>query len=200
MRKTPYLLCLYLFISAGLSAQGVPSAEGSSVMVWAGAEISMFNPDYGCGSSSPFSCGSGLLFGISPYVDVNHLFFHRIGAEGQARFLHWGGPGRGISESSYLAGPRFALVQFKRTLFVSGKVLVGMGNINLPPGTSGDGSHFVYAPGCVADYRLTRRFAARAEYEYQIWPSFQGTPTATTTGKGGLTPNGFSFGVSYALR
>jgi hypothetical protein len=199
MRKSLYLLCLSLLVSVGLSAQSFPSAEGRRVSVWAGAEISAFNPDYGCQSSSPFSCGKGEILGISPFVDANHLLFERIGVEGQARFLHWRGPVPHVTEASYLAGPRVGLLHFRNTLYVSGKFLVGKANIGLRSGEPGNGSHFAMAPAGMAEFKLTRRVAARAEYEYQIWPFFKGVPTGSTSGQGGLTPNGFSFGVSYAL-
>jgi hypothetical protein len=134
MRKPPYLLCFYLLVSVALSAQVFPSAERSGATVWVGAEISTFNPDYACKENSPFACLHGQLLGIAPFVDADHMLFQRLGAEGQARFLHWRGPGQGITQSSYLAGPLIALVQFKSTLSLRGKFLFGLANINLPPG------------------------------------------------------------------
>ena len=80
-------------------------------------------------------------------------------------------------------------------MLFSGKVLLGEGHISLPRGAAGAGNYFAYAPGAIFDFWLTRRVIARADYEYQMWPSFKGAGT----GAGGLTPNGFSFGVSYAL-
>ncbi len=195
-------LCIFLsslLLSATLSAQSLPSAEGPRVSVWVGAELSTFNPDYGCSDNSPFICGGQQLIGVAPLVDANHLFFPRLGAEAQARFLHWRGPGAGLTESSYLAGPRFGLLSFKRTIFLSGKLLVGSANLHLPSSAAGSGTYFAYAPGGVAEFRITRRLTARADYEYQVWPYFKGVPSATTTGTGGLTPNGFSLGVSYAI-
>lgn len=51
------------------------------------------------------------------------------------------------------------------------------------------------------DYRLGRRFYARGEYEYQLWPGFIGPPDAPSTVNrpNGLTPNGFSAGISYRI-
>ena len=187
-------LCLFFFCilaTATLSAQSFLSAEGSRLSVWVGAQISTFNPDYGCSDNSPFMCGGQQLLGIAPFVDANHLFFSRLGAEGEARFLHWRGPGSGVTESTYLAGPRFGLLSFRHSIFVSAKVLVGSGTIHIPAAGPGNGTHLAYAPGVVGEYRMTRRLTARADYEYQIWPSFIGTS--------GLTPNGFSFGMSYRI-
>lgn len=192
------LASLCLLASLAVSAQSLPAAEGSGLSVWVGAEVSTFNPDYGCANSSPFSCGGHQLIGIAPFADVNHFLFRRIGAEGEARFMHWGGPGT-VTESTYLVGPRVGLLSFKRKLYLSGKVLVGDAKISLPPKDPGNGSYFAYAPGVVVEYRATRRIFARAEYEYQLWPAFKGISTATTNGKGGLTPNGFSLGLSYAV-
>ena len=198
MLKYLYLGLSFLLISLTLSAQSFPSAEGG-MSVWAGAEISTFNPDYGCPASGPFSCGSRQLLGLSPFVDVNRLFFQKVGVEGELRFLHWRGPGQGITEASYLAGPRVGMVHFRRTVYASAKLLIGDGHINLPKNAVGQGNYFVVAPGIVGDIRLTKRLAARVEYEYQFWPNFASTPSVFSSGTGGLTPNGFSFGLSYAL-
>jgi hypothetical protein len=81
----------------------------------------------------------------------------------------------------------------------SGKLLAGDARLSLPRGGFGSGNYFAYAPGAIVDYRVSRRLSARVDYEFQVWPSFKGIPTTTTSGTGGLTPNGFSFGVSYAI-
>jgi hypothetical protein len=44
----------------------------------------------------------------------------------------------------------------------------------------------------------TQLFAHQG-YEYQLWPGFEGHATSFTSGTGGITPNGLSFGVSYAV-
>ena len=198
MLKRFFLLLSCLLMATLLPAQTSPSAERGGVTVWVGAGGSTFNPDYGCASSSPFSCGDGQLQGITAFSDVNHLFFPRLGAEGEARFLHWGGP-PGVSEDSYLFGPRFHVLRYKRRLTADIKFLVGTGHINLPNHGPGEGNYFAYAPGGEADFRLSPRWAARVDYEYQVWPGFEGVPTAFTSGTGGITPNGFSLGISYAI-
>jgi hypothetical protein len=68
---------------------------------------------------------------------------------------------------------------------------MGVGHIDAPNHGTGTGTYFVYAPGAVFEVKVKKRLMARADYEYQIWPSF--------LGGGGLTPNGFSFGLSYAF-
>jgi hypothetical protein len=191
MLKNLSLLSSCLLLSATLFAQTLPSAEHSSVSVWAGAEISTFNPDYGCGDSSPFTCWDHQLLGIAPFVDANHLIFQRLGAEGEARFLPWKGPVSGFTQSNYLAGPRVGILNFRSRFVFTGKFLMGLGHIGLPSHGAGTGNYFVYAPGAVFDFKLKKKLIARVDYEYQLWPSF--------LGGGGLTPNGFSFGLSYAL-
>jgi opacity protein-like surface antigen len=78
---------------------------------------------------------------------------------------------------------------------LNGKFLIGDAHMSLPKGSVGNGNHFAYAPGAGVDVRVTRRVNARVDYEYQIWPSWP----AFRKGGGGLSPNGFSVGVSYAL-
>ncbi len=190
MFRRSLVFCSFLSISIALTAQNHPAAEGPSLSLWAGAEISTFNPDYGCGNNSAFTCWNHQLLGIAPFVDVNGLFLPKLGAEGEARFLHWRGPSSGFTQSSYLAGPRYQVFHFRRKLSVDAKLLVGDAHINLPAGAQGTGTYFAYAPGVAANFRVSRRVMARAEYEYQRWPSF---------GNGGLTPNGLSIGASYAI-
>jgi opacity protein-like surface antigen len=166
--------------------------------VWAGAGISTFNPDYGCKDSSPFTCWDHQLLGITAFGDANHIIFQRLGVEGEMRFMPWKGPG-GLDESSYLAGPRIGLLRYRRLMF-SGKVLIGAGHISLSNHNPANGTYFAFAPGAIIDYKLTNRLVARGEYEYQIWPSFTGyAPGTPSAGSGGLTPNGFSVGISYAF-
>jgi hypothetical protein len=190
MLKNLSVLSSCLLWSATLFAQSLPSAERGGLSVWAGAEISTFNPDYGCPDSSPFTCWDHQLLGIAPFVDANHLIFQRLGAEGEARFLPWRGPG-GLTQSHYLAGPRVGILHFRNRFFFTGKFLMGVGHIDAPNHGLGTGTYFVYAPGAVFEFRVKKRLTARADYEYQIWPTF--------LGGSGLTPNGFSFGLSYAL-
>ncbi len=190
-------LCFLLPVT--LCAQSNPSAEGPGYSVNVGVGISTFNPDYGCANSSPFSCWNHQLIGISPFVQANHMVYQKLYLEGEARFLHWHGPAGGLTESSYLAGPSFHLLHYKKKMLFSTRLLLGGAQIRIPQDSVGSGNYFALAPGAVLDFRMTKRLSARAEYEFQIWPSFRGIPTATTSGSGGLTPNGFTFGVSYTI-
>jgi opacity protein-like surface antigen len=174
---------------------------GGNSTLWAGGEISSFNPDYSCSTLKPFGCQSQLV-GPAAFFDLN--VSRRWGVEGEARWLHWNGPSNQI-ESNYLGGGRYRVVNFYRlTGWV--KLLAGAGLITTPgypaPGSL-KGSYFAYAPGGTVDFPLTRQISLRGDYEYQIWPSFAG-PASLDTNTGtvvrhanGLTPNGFSLGVTY---
>ena len=180
--------CL-LLMSSALFAQTVPSAEGPGGSVWVGAEVSTFNPDWGCKDNSPFSCWDHQLAGIAAFGDINRLI-GRIGAEGEGRWLIWRGPGNNIKQSNYLVGPRYQVLNGRR-FSLNGKVLLGGATFHEK---NTWGGWFAFAPGLTVGYRLTRRLMVRGDYEYQIWPGFVGAK-----GANGLTPNGFSVGMSYRL-
>lgn len=190
-----------LLASATLMAQNPESAIGGNSSLWAGGEISSFNPDYSCSSNRPFGCPNQLV-GPTAVFDFNVQ--PKWGAEGEARWLHWNGPDSQI-ESNYLIGGRYRAIRFGR---LDGwvKLLVGGGLITtpgFPAAGSLKGSFFAYAPGGTVEYRLTHQISVRGDYEFQFWPSFAG-PASFNPNTGtvvqhadGLTPNGFSLGVTY---
>jgi hypothetical protein len=190
--KTFVVICL-LSVSPALFAQSVPAAEGGSFSLWAGAEASSFNPDWGCsGSPTPFTCWDNQLQGITAFADVNRVL-GKIGMEGETRWLIWNGPRGDINEKNFLlGGPRFQVFAGRR-LSVNAKFLAG-GSIFDNKNGVGRGGWATYAPGATLGYRLSHRLMLRADYEYQIWPGFAGP-----LGAHGLTPNGFSVGVSYRI-
>lgn len=195
MRKILICVCVLLFGSP-LIAQSRESADVTKTSLQAGAEFSMFNPDFYCTSGSPFSCGRGdpLIKGIGVFADYN--LRGKFGAEGEARWLRWDGL-RGQVESTYLIGPRYRALQWHKFSFWA-KFLVGVGAITTagyPGPDTLQGTMFVFAPGAAVDYRLNRKFSVRGDYELQKWPSFAVLPPNTH----GLTPNGFSFGVVYTI-
>jgi hypothetical protein len=153
----------------------------------------MFNPDYGCSSSSPFSCWEHELIGVGPYAYTSPILFGRVGAEGELRLLFWHGPST-LIQYSYLGGPRVRIFHHKK-VELAGKFLVGGAQLDVPAPLIGGGSYFVYAPGATVDYRIAKHVSARFEYEYQVWPAYP----AFRGGSGGLTPNGFSVGMSYGI-
>jgi hypothetical protein len=193
-------LFVLLFLPAALVAQSPKSAIGADASLWAGGEVSDFNPDYGCESNLPFNCSNDLL-GATALFDFNVK--PKWGAEGEARWLHWNGVGS-EQESTYMIGPRYKVYRHNRySLWV--RFMGGGGWITTPyypAAGSLKGSYFAYAPGGTVEYRLSRKLMLRADYEFQFWPSFAGPTTYSTTGApvangGGLSPNGVSVGVTY---
>lgn len=194
-------LLVFLLIPVVVVAQSSQSASGGEAVVWAGGGLSTFNPDWGCATISPF-CGNQLV-GPAVWGDVN--LHDQYGIEGEARWLHWNGTG-GFYEDNYLVGPRDRVLRW-HGLLTWVKLEVGGAWIqtpNYPAAGSLKGSYFAFVPGVTLEYRLSRNFSLRGDYEYQIWPSFQGPPTYGSTGailqhQSGLTPNGFTLGVSYRV-
>lgn len=197
LKRTGILFVLVIFPTL-LFAQVPRSAVGGNASFWAGGEMSSFNPDYSCSSSSPFKCP---LIGPAVFFDLNVT--PKWGAEGEARWLHWNGS-NGEIESNYLAGGRYRAFRYGR---LNGwvKILAGAGLITTPGypvAGSLKGSYFAMAPGGTLELRLTDRISLRGDYEYQFWPAFAGPPTYNSTGalvqhNNGLAPNGFSLGVTY---
>lgn len=181
-----------LFFPAVLAAQSPRSAAGGIGGISVGGEFSTFNPDYTCSSSIPFRCSPQAL-GLTALFDFDVR--SGWGAEGETRWLRWNIPA-GQVESTYLVGPRYRLIM-RGHFSAWAKVLLGGGWIttaHYPQPGSLKGSFFVYAPGGTVEYRLTPHLSARADYEFQEWPSF----AAGVAGHNhGLTPNGLSFGMAY---
>jgi Outer membrane protein beta-barrel domain len=194
-------LFTFLLLPAVLVAQNPKSAIGDEASLWAGADVATYNPDWGCPKDYPFSCFSSQVRGPGAFVDFN--VHSKWGAEGEARWLNWNGHEH-EKLSNYLLGGRYRAYRF-HALDIWGKMLVGGGWITTPgypEAGSLKGSYFAYVPGAEFEYRLTRRLKLHGAYEYEIWPSFAAPPTYSSSGAviehdNGLTPNGFSLGVTY---
>jgi hypothetical protein len=181
-----YLLFATLLLLPAISrAQVVAAGRGGNQQLFAGGFFSDFGPDY----------GFHRLYGFGGFADYN--LTPRLGAEAEARFLRFHQLAN-IHEDTYLIGPK---INYGRKKFIFyGKGLFGLGEFNFPQNAA-HGSYFAIGLGGGVDYRLSHRFYARGEYEYQIWPGFVGPPDSATTGNraNGLTPNGFSVGMSYRI-
>lgn len=176
------LILSFLLGSGAAYAQVAPSVQGGNSTLWAGAEFSSFDSDY---------ANSKRLLGIGVLVDYNVT--QRFGVEAEGRWMKWNAVGQ-QSQYDYLVGGKARLIQFHR-FSGNAKFLVGGVWITYPYGV-GTGSYFALAPGGYGEYRISRRFAVRGDYEYQFIPSapgFQGLPSH------GLNPNGFSAGVTYRI-
>src|SRR5271165_2987599 len=180
-----FVLFGLLFTCSFTFAQSTQAAEGGALSLWAGAEASTFNPDWGCKSSSPFSCWDRQLQGIAAFADLNRLL-GPVGMEAEGRWLVWRGPS-GINETNYLFGPRVQVLR-RRKAAVDLKVLAGVSIFHQPKSWGGWAA---FAPGVTFGYRVSSRWIVRGDYEFQFWPGFVGSSGHAH----GLTPNGFSVGV-----
>jgi hypothetical protein len=178
--KKLFILSL-TFTAAAVYAQVSPSVTGTGFSLWAGGEYSNFAPDY----------GSNRLNGLGFIIDVNAT--PRIGAVGEARWLHWSGSG-GETQSDYLSGVKYRMFK-SGPLSFNAKFLLGGVWITFP-GDIGSGSYFALAPGGFVDFHLTHRLLIRGDYEYQFLPSAPDIPPFPSHG---LTPNGVSIGVEYNI-
>ena len=172
--------------SVTVRAQVAPSATRGQFSLTAGAEGSVFQPDY---AGNGFAQTSHRLYGIGTYVDMRFARWVQLEVEG--RWLHFNeyypptcsGACPGIDENTYMIGPRIPIHTFGR-FTPYGKALFGWGS-----GTFLMGRSATMAFGGGADYRLTRRISARADFEYERWSV---NPTT-------LWPYGVSVGLSYRV-
>ena len=157
-------------------AQAVPTATGPGGRLSIGVLASGFQADY----------GKRDIGGVALFADAN-LTIH-IGVEAEARTLRYHEEA-GISQGSYLAGPRITLRPHAFAPYA--KVLGGVGVFHYPYGYA-TGHYFVLAPGAGIDYRVGNSGLKLRliDFEYQSWPQF-------TFGQ--LHPYGLSAGFSLTL-
>jgi opacity protein-like surface antigen len=179
-----FLVVVFILAPVFAFAQVAPATRGGVSTLSVGAEYSNFKPDF-----VPNRIG-----GITVFADLDRVFLRNLGFEGEARWLRFDEP-LGEHEDHYLIGPRYRLLRY-HGLSAYAKFLMGGGFITYPSDI-GSGSYFAYAPGGTVEYRLTRRWSVRGDYEYQRWPSAPGP--AFPYPSHGLAPNGFSIGASYRL-
>jgi opacity protein-like surface antigen len=178
-RLTLFALCL-LFSASALSsfAQVRPAATRSGLSISAGAEGSVFQPDYD--GNDVAATSPNRLYGVGAYVDFRFSRWVQIEAEG--RWLHFN-KYQGIDENTYLIGPKVPIGTFHHWT-PYGKVLFGVDSGSF---LTGRGSAFAYGGG--VEYRLNRKITIRpADFEYQQW---RVNPT--------LWPYGGSAGLSYTF-
>jgi opacity protein-like surface antigen len=183
MKRTIVALLFLVLATLSARAQVVPSATGSKVSVTVGGLGSVSQPDYAGGLIAQTS--PNRLYGIGAYVDVRVNRWVQL--EGEARWMRfneysWGSPALVNGEDTYLIGPRLPIRHFGRAT-PYGKVLAGLGTSSFLENPA-----FALAYGGGVDYRLTKRFSARADFEYQQW---RVTPN--------LYPYGASVGIGYKI-
>jgi opacity protein-like surface antigen len=176
------LLTIFLLSPMLLLSQTIPAAKGGNARFLIGAEGSYFNTDFPANTH---------MIGITAFADLH--FNARYGIEGQARFINFK-DFHGENERTYLGGPKI-YIKPNGSWKPFAKLLLGIGSIQYPFNI-GSGTYFAYAPGGGLDYRASRNWYFRAEYEYQFWPSAPGIPNEPNHG---LTPNGVSGGIAYRI-
>jgi len=194
MRRSIAALLFLLLAAAAFQAhaQVVPSAFAKGISVAAGGEVSGFQPDYtglGVPADAPLS---GYMAGIGTYVDVKVTPW--IQFEGEARWMRFNKPEKGIFEDNYLVGPRLPIYRlhfWRATPYA--KVLFGYGKLNFEDG-NGWGRYTALAYGGGLDIKMTKRINLRMpDFELQQWPNWtEGTGKAYN-----LFPYGVSIGASY---
>jgi hypothetical protein len=184
LASTVVLFCI-LFAAGAARAQVVPSATSGHLSLTAGGLASVFQPDYagfGVAQTAP-----NRLYGIGAFVDVRFSRWFQVEGEGRwQRFNEF----EGINQDNYLIGPRLPIHRFQflhATPYV--KVLGGMARMNFEDNDAwGRFTDIAYGGG--VDFRLTKRFSARGDFEYQQWPKW-----LTSS----LYPYGASVGVGYKI-
>jgi opacity protein-like surface antigen len=136
--------------------QAAESADAGGAMLSVGVALSGFALQYG---------DRGML-GITAWVDADTI--RRFGVEGEMRRLEYHQTAN-VHAETYLAGLRYHFNYGRTQPYI--KALGGDGHFNFPYNFA-TGNYFVIAGGGGLDYRLSRRWIARADFEYQEWPQF----------------------------
>ena len=188
-----FLVLGVLLGSAAAFAQVKPSSVGGNATLWVGGEASYFDPN-----NSKIAVFDPALLGSSARILGPGVFFdfnptNKWGVEGEARWLRYNGPS-GETHSDYLGGVKYRVLRW-RQFSLDAKFLAGGIWINYPSNI-GSGSYLAYVPGGFVDYRLSRHFAVRGDFEYKIIPS---APGLYPDESNGLHPFGVSIGIAYRL-
>lgn len=151
-------------------AQASESANAGNVFVWAGGGASGYYVQY----------GERKIGGLSAWVDADTI--RRFGVEGEGRWLEYHQTAD-VHVETYMIGPRYHFDIGRFQPYVKG--LAGAGRFNFPYNYA-YGHYLVIAPGGGVDYRLSRHWSARADFEYQYWPQFTFGPMSSVGGTVGL--------------
>ena len=165
---------LLLLASQNGIAQTSESATAGRTFIWVGGAVSGYYIQYGQVKN----------LGVTGYVDADTI--RRFGIEAEGRWLDFHEKNN-VHAETYLAGPRYHFNMGRFQPYAKG--LVGLGKFNFPYNYA-RGNYFVIAPGGGLDYRLSPRWSARADFEYQYWPQFTFGP---------MSSGGLSVGVRYLL-
>jgi len=177
-RASVLLLAAILLICLGgprhAAAQAAESANAGAARLAVGAAASGFTLGY----------GDRKMLGVTAWVDGDTI--RRIGFEGEGRWLDFHQTAN-VHAETYLAGVRYHFNYGDMQPYVKG--LAGFGNFNFPYNYA-TGRYLVVSGGGGLDYKLTRRWIVRAEFEYQDWPQFT---------YGNLNSLGVNVGLRYRI-
>lgn len=134
----------------------------------------------GGGSGFYIQYGGRKNVGLTAWVDADTI--RHLGVEGEARWLEYHQTAN-VHVETYLIGARYHFDVGRMQPYV--KALVGDGHFNFPYNYA-YGNYLVIAPGGGVDYRLSRRWSARADFEYQYWPQFTYGAMSSVGGTVGL--------------
>ena len=192
------LALLSIFSVLNASAQAIYAAREGASRLSIGAGFSTYDQDW----------GPGQVLGSTVWVDLHPPFMdgflHDFSIELEGRDLS-ANRGTITNPVSPVVGrpilPRTdtigggILFEPRRLRFHRfqpyAKALIGYGSIDFTLSNAPAYSHDTrteYAFGGGVDFRINRRLSARADYEYQFWPSFL---------SGTLNPQGLTVGASY---
>jgi opacity protein-like surface antigen len=188
------LVLFFILFAAGVAsarAQVVPSATRGQLSLTVGGLGSVYQPDYagfGVAETAP-----NRLYGIGAFADMRFSRWVQIEAEGRwQRFNEF----EGISQDNYMIGPRLPIHHFRFLRATPyGKVLGGISRMNFED-KDGWGNYASLAYGGGVDFKLTKRFTARGDFEYQQWlrwPNIAGIKNSP------LFPYGASAGIGYRI-
>jgi hypothetical protein len=156
------------------AAQARESATAGRTFLWVGGGASGYYLQYGAVKN----------LGVTGYVDADSI--RRFGIEGEGRWLEFHQTNQ-IHAETYLAGPRYHFNMGRFQPYVKG--LGGLGKFNFT-NSYAHGTYFVVAGGGGVDYRLSPRWSARGDFEYQYWPQFT---------FGAMSSGGVTVGLRYLL-
>lgn len=182
---SPILAVSLLTAVAPIFSQVAPQAHEGRLPFSVGAGVSTFDVDWGHGRMLGGTLWADWHPGMLP------SFLNGLGLEIEARDISLD---RGDKPSNYRedtagGGPIYTWRRY-RNFRPYGKYLIQFGSIDFRvsnPAYTHD-TRTVSAPGLGFEFRLFKNIWARADYEYQFWPSLLG---------GTADPQGFTFGASY---
>ena len=173
-----FSICLIIFVALlpGRCAFGqvAESANIGGHSVWVGTGVSGYHLGYGSVNN----------LGVSAYVDADSI--RRLGLEGEGRWLRIHQT-NDIHADTYLAGPRYHFNVGRYQPYIKGMAGLGLFNFTY---NYAHGSYFVVGGGGGIDYRLSPRWSARVDGEYQYWPQFT---------FGAMSSAGLTVGIRYLV-